>query len=553
MAWEEEPIEALGLTSRICTVLRAAGVGTLGKLLRMKRLDLSYIPHLGPSAALRIRQKQEAFLQDPEGMLARWQAQIAAREAAATVTISPDTLLAELNLPKRTLSVLRMAKIKTVGQLCALTRAQLRGLGGFGPFVLGQLEQAMTALGFALPEGPEEAPASRTKPGPKPRPVTSDAERQIKHHRGSFPGTRIGPIPPDLAGRPIELLGLSRRAYNALTVHGIHTLGDLGDRTLGTLLRFRNLGKHTALEVLNATAALLQQSEAGAAPDTPAAAPGSLDDLGLPSRSRRAIDLAGATTITQLCALTPQDILAHRGVGKRTVAQIERELARHGLTLAGQSPEAGEVLDPLEGYAGTCRELLAASGGVMPLDDLAAALAARYPTGSIDPLVSARLMLPTCKGIRSDGGLWILESHWERFRQVKARVRHELITAGHPLPVQTLVARVGPEDGALVWTYLRQNKRFRVAGEWCLLTAWLPRERLVWALAALDLLGRPAGAEAVARVLGEIAPHLGQVDLPRVLRRASAVEVAGPRVYGLRRWGAEARAAAGAQEDEGLG
>jgi DNA-directed RNA polymerase alpha subunit len=555
MAWEEEPIEVLGLTSRVCTVLRAAGVGTLGKLLRMKRLDLSYIPHLGPSAAQRIRQKQATFLQDPEGMVQRWKAEVAAREAAATITITPGTLLADLNLPKRTLSVLRMAKIKTVGQLCALTRAQLKELGGFGPFVLGQLEQAIMSLGFALAEGPEAAPAPRAKPGRKPRPDPPDETHPVKHRLGSFPGTRIGPIPPELADGPIELLGLSRRTHNALTAHGIHTLGDLGDRTLGGLLRFRNLGKNSAREVLNATASLRQQSEGGLSPDAPAAPPGSLDDLGLPSRSRRAIDLAGATTIPQLCALTPQAIRALHGVGKGTVAEIERVLARHGLTLAGQSPEAtfafpaaGQVLDSLEGYAGAASELLAACGGVMPLDELAAALSARYPTGRMGTLSFARLMLPRCKGIRSDGDLCVLESRWERFRQVKARVRQELIAAGHPLPVQTLIARVGPEDGASVWAYLRQNKRFRVAGEWCLLTAWLPRVKLVWSLAALDLLGRPAGAEDVARVLGEIAPHLGEVDVPRVVRRASAVAEVGPGVFGLRRWGAEARAAAAAQE-----
>jgi len=127
MTWEDAPIEVLGLSTRLNNVLRARGVVTLGKLMRLNRQELSYMPYLGPSAVAQILQERERFRQDPEGALRRRQEATPAREPKVTV-ITAETPLVSLNLPSRAKSALRLAKIRTVGQLCAMTREDLLGL-----------------------------------------------------------------------------------------------------------------------------------------------------------------------------------------------------------------------------------------------------------------------------------------------------------------------------------------------------------------------------------------------------------------------------------------
>lgn len=534
MPWEEEPIEALGLSRRMCAVLRAAGVERLGHLFRLRRFDLSYIPQIGPAAAKRILDKREIFLQDPEGALQRWKEAVAARSRAQTPLITADTLLMDLKLPARPWSALRMAKVKTVGQLCALNRAQLRELGGFGPFVLQQLEEGLASYGLRLAEDP-------------PRPPAPIAKGEARHYEGSFVGTKLGPFPVELAGEPLETLGLTRRLCSALMRQGLHTLGDLEGRTVAELLCLRGVARTSAREILRAIAVLLRHRQAhqeiAVSTSAVAPVPVPITDLHLPARARRLLAAMGAKTTNEMCALTRRDLLANRGIGRRTVKAIEGALACHGLKLAEVLPRQSAV--SFERYARACAELLAASGGIMTLDDLALALSARFPTGRLNPLGFARLVLPMCPGIRSDGDVCTLEGRWDRIGEIRERVGQQLAEAGHPLPVDDLIARGEwhGDDEALARTYLRTGRRFRLVGEWCTTLERMPGGNCVWAAAALYQLGQPATWAQVGRVLGEIAPHLGELDRQAIcamLRRAPGVAEVGRGVFALR--GAEQHA-----------
>jgi DNA-directed RNA polymerase alpha subunit len=333
MTWEDAPIEALGLSTRLNNVLKAKGIVTLGKLLRIDRQELSYMPYLGPTAVTQILQERERFLQDPEGALRRRQEAAAAVEPKVMV-ITAETPLLSLNLPSRAKSALRLAKIRTVGELCAMTREDLLGLGGFGPVALRQLEPAMAALGLALAEGPAgepKAPRVRGRPG---------------HQRGSFPGTRIGPIPEELIGEPIETLTLSRRTRAVLKEHGIAILGDLEGRTVANLMAIQQLGRAAVREILRETAVLSPARAVGAG-----RTPVYVNDLYLSLRARHSLEKAGVWMISELCAMSQGDLIAHRGIGRLIVWEIERALLPHGLSLAGVRVEAAAGLQGDGGIA----------------------------------------------------------------------------------------------------------------------------------------------------------------------------------------------------------
>jgi DNA-directed RNA polymerase alpha subunit len=326
MTWEDASIEVLGLSTRLNNVLMARGVVTLGKLIRLNRQELSYMPYLGPSAVVQILQVRERFLEDPEGALRRWQEARAAREPEVPV-ITAETPLAALNLPARPKSSLRLAKIRTVGQLCAMTREDLLGLGRFGPVALRQLEPALAVYGLALaavPAGEPTAPHGRQRAG---------------HQHGSYRGTRIGPIPEELIGEPLETLTLSKRTRAVLKEHGIAIIGDLEGRTVASLMAIKELGRTAVRDILRETAAL---SPAGAV--RAGRTPVYVNDLYLSMRARRSLEKMGVRMISELCAMSQGDLAAHRGIGRLILWEIEQALLPYGLRLAGAWAEAAAGL-----------------------------------------------------------------------------------------------------------------------------------------------------------------------------------------------------------------
>jgi DNA-directed RNA polymerase alpha subunit len=324
MTWEEASIEALGLSTRVNNVLRAKGILTLGNLMCISQQELSYMPYLGPAAVTQILLERERFQQDPEGTLRRRQEVRAAREPTV---ITAETPLASLNLPARAKSAFRHAKINTVGQLCAMTREELLGLDRFGPVGLRQLEQAMAALGLALSTGKAREPKPwhvRQAPG---------------HQRGSFRGTRIGPIPEELTGDPIETLVLPKRTRAVLNEHGIAILGDLEGRTVASLLAIKELGRAAVRDIVSQTAALSPARAVGAG-----RTPVYVNDLYLSLRARRSLEKMGVWMIGELCAMSQGDLTARLGIGRLIVWEIEQALLPHGLSLAGVGAEAAAGL-----------------------------------------------------------------------------------------------------------------------------------------------------------------------------------------------------------------
>ncbi|MBT2248333.1 hypothetical protein JHV56_06440 [Arthrobacter sp. BHU FT2] len=69
--------------------------------------------------------------------------------------------------------------------------------------------------------------------------------------------------------------------------------------------------------------------------DTPARI-GGLPPLGQPAT--RALLKAGITTLTQVAAHSPQELLALHGVGPKAIRLLHAALAEHGLTFGQTTP-----------------------------------------------------------------------------------------------------------------------------------------------------------------------------------------------------------------------
>lgn len=71
-----------------------------------------------------------------------------------------------------------------------------------------------------------------------------------------------------------------------------------------------------------------------------------LDALGLSVRAFNCVTSEGLSTIGQLCARSPEELLEHRSFGETTLLEVKERLAEHGLRMRSFEPMNLTVRSP---------------------------------------------------------------------------------------------------------------------------------------------------------------------------------------------------------------
>lgn len=157
---------------------------------------------------------------------------------------APSSLLTipidELGFSIRTLSSLKSSHIETLGELVSFTKADISKFHGFGKKTLQEIEDAVINkglwLGFDI----------RTN-GTRLQFISDDDT--IKNTNVIKEEKQDEIIDTSILNIPIEDLGLSVRAFNCLEIAEVKTLGDLVVFNREDLLKFRNFGRHSLIEI----------------------------------------------------------------------------------------------------------------------------------------------------------------------------------------------------------------------------------------------------------------------------------------------------------------
>jgi hypothetical protein len=167
---------------------------------------------------------------------------------------------------------------------------------------------------------------------------------------------------------PIDVLGLSARAYNALARSGIKTVGQVAQLRYVEILQLRNVGENTALEIDTRIAQFVRKSTDYTGPPTSnsqrvvpntepvkeiilddwqrkyaplAADVASIAGLKLSRRVYNALYRAGYTNISRLASAPFDRLMNARVIGEKSIAEIEERLnARLMQVVADQARDA---------------------------------------------------------------------------------------------------------------------------------------------------------------------------------------------------------------------
>lgn len=227
-----------------------------------------------------------------------------------------DMTLNALDLPVRVKNYLAFhSGITTVEKLLAMSRSDLLRRPGIGRTSLREIDQALSEHGLWLPwAGKKSSP---------PQHEATDAEK----------------------AESIESLGLSPMAVTKLRSRGIITIGDLLENTLVDLQRALSGGYGITDDILLCLQAkglaLKEYRRETGEPEPISSKPtttlGSLYMAGwIGGRARWRLHEAGIETLGELADKTVDDLRAIPGIGKTTLAEIQRALEALGFTLRGE-------------------------------------------------------------------------------------------------------------------------------------------------------------------------------------------------------------------------
>ena len=153
---------------------------------------------------------------------------------------------------------------------------------------------------------------------------------------------RINEILPDVQETPIESIGLSNRATNALRRGGVHTVGALIQMSQRDIGGLRNVGVLSREEIMKAIESIIQSGKVGCnkCKETQETNIGnvlrtgrisellpeiesiSLDDVPFSVRARNALKRANIQTASELIQMSEKDIISLRNVGTQTRDEI---------------------------------------------------------------------------------------------------------------------------------------------------------------------------------------------------------------------------------------
>lgn len=342
----------------------------------------------------------------------------------------------------------------------------------------------------------------------------------------------------ELLSRSIEDLRLSVRARNALRNAGLVTIGKIVARTPEELLSFRGFGRTCLEEVEHLMASLGLQLGAGTdsgwataeAPSLPVERPLTdaqrgwlsrpLTTLILSIRAQNSFAALGLKWIGDLVLLSSEDLATMKNLGRRTIADMQDELARRGLSLGLSIPEWSEATrdDWDRRFGGLAAETLRRE---------TAAAIAEYGANDADLGSQLRALALWLMGER-DGLMMIRFMGWdgkpprtleevgqefgltrERVRQLavrfERRVRQRSIAPGFLLSAHAALAHLVPCAVAVV------EKRLRESG------AGIAGLHLGGVLRAMELFGH--GTPYSIHRTGDLAGFVCDSDSEELVRR----------------------------------
>jgi len=182
---------------------------------------------------------------------------------------------------------------------------------------------------------------------------------------------------------PLDVLGLSRRAYNCLRRAGLRTVAEVAAFTDEQLLSIRNLGITVLSEIREKSAAYLAQHSLpeqyqSPEPSQPERLPASkvplsdntpIEGLGLSIGPHNALMRGGIVTIGQLAQMSLEQILRVRNVGKKALAEIEEKLKAYLAEHPLPPPEPAALPEP-EPPTPLIDPALLARAAQVPLDNI---------------------------------------------------------------------------------------------------------------------------------------------------------------------------------------
>lgn len=155
---------------------------------------------------------------------------------AQDVLDAPITLL---GLTRRAANPLIRAGVTTIGQLCAMDEASIRGLEGIGMLAMSQIYASLKALGDVADDaGSVDWPDYYHNQGIEPPPtmLIEDVRAVVR------PQKPLQTVPPTVQALPIGALHILKRTFNALLRAEISTVKDLLEAQERGLSRVEGLG-----------------------------------------------------------------------------------------------------------------------------------------------------------------------------------------------------------------------------------------------------------------------------------------------------------------------
>lgn len=139
-----------------------------------------------------------------------------------------DTPVTDFELSVRARNCLRKMQIRTLGDLLKISEAELLSYKNFGETSLVEIKYMLSSKGLKLGQG---------------------VEGGLGRHRKEVYAELAGKASEAVLNKPISVLELSVRARKALSMLGIHTLGDLATRTEAELMGVKNFGQTSLDEI----------------------------------------------------------------------------------------------------------------------------------------------------------------------------------------------------------------------------------------------------------------------------------------------------------------
>ena len=304
------PINALKLSKITTRILVSNDIYTVGDLVANNSSKILNMEGVGVG-----KLKEIAKILDNLG-LRLWEGSEDQDVQAKMLAMSVDVL----ELSARTVSVLRSAYIRTIGELTATTAGEILEMKHAGRNVLKEITEALGCmnLGFSEPH--------------------NDHGTRERYNAMS-----------------VEDLGLSVRTTNVLRNGNINTVGDLTRTSSGEIMKIKNAGRRTVGEIKEMLGFLgLELSDRRMLKEVKEVL-GSvglefsgrqkqlkergLESIGIYGVVQMRLNFTGVMTVGALTEMSEYDLLRIKGIGSHRVKMIKSALRKKGLALKPTNPQ----------------------------------------------------------------------------------------------------------------------------------------------------------------------------------------------------------------------